>query len=129
MLQDLRYAVRLLAKTPGFSLMIVFAMAIGIGANAAIFTAVRRFGTSSDAHGNRESKGALRLTLSGLALGLAAALGIGRLLSNLLFHVSAHDPAILVGVSVVFGAIALVASYAPARRAAATDPLAALRCQ
>ena len=71
----------------------------------------------------------MKLTLSGLALGLAAALGIEGLLSNLLFHVSAHDPAILVGVSVVFGAIALVASYAPARRAAATDPLAALRCQ
>ncbi len=71
----------------------------------------------------------MRLTMSGLALGLAAALGAGRLLSSLLFDVSPHDPAILVGVSVVFGAIALVASYAPARRAAATDPLAALRYQ
>jgi ABC-type antimicrobial peptide transport system permease subunit len=71
----------------------------------------------------------VKLTLSGLALGLAGALGIGRLLGSLLFDVSPHDPAILAGVSVVFGAIALVASYAPARRAAATDPLSALRCQ
>jgi putative ABC transport system permease protein len=71
----------------------------------------------------------MKLTLSGLALGLAAALGIGRLLGSLLFNVSVHDPAILAGVSVVFGAIALAASYAPARRAAATDPLSALRCQ
>ncbi len=71
----------------------------------------------------------MKLTLSGLALGLAAALGIGRLLSNLLFQVSPQDPAILVGVCVVFVAIALAASYAPARRAAATDPLEALRCE
>jgi ABC-type lipoprotein release transport system permease subunit len=71
----------------------------------------------------------MKLALSGLALGLAAALGIGRLLSSLLFDVSPHDPAILVAVCVVFGAIALAASYAPARRAAATDPLSALRCQ
>ena len=43
MLQDLRFAVRLLAKTPVFSLTIVFAMAIGIGANTAIFTAANDF--------------------------------------------------------------------------------------
>ena len=66
----------------------------------------------------------MKLTLSGLALGLAAALGAGRLLRSLLFDVSPHDPTILVGVSVVFGAIAMAACYAPARRAAATDPLA-----
>lgn len=69
----------------------------------------------------------LELTLAGLALGLTAALGAGRLLSGLLFKVSPRDPMVLAGVSVVFAVIALAASYLPARRAAETDPLSALR--
>jgi putative ABC transport system permease protein len=71
----------------------------------------------------------VKLTAAGLGLGLAAALGAGRLLSGLLFKVSPHDPLILAGVSVTFAAIALAAGYGPARRAARTDPMASLRCQ
>jgi putative ABC transport system permease protein len=71
---------------------------------------------------------ALKLTLVGLAVGLLAAISLGRLLSGLLFQVSPRDPLILVGVSVAFAVIALAASYLPARRAAETDPLSALRC-
>jgi putative ABC transport system permease protein len=71
----------------------------------------------------------LELTLAGLALGLAAALGVGRLLRGLLFNVSSRDPLILAGVSVAFAVIAVAASYVPARRAAETDPLSALRHQ
>jgi len=71
----------------------------------------------------------LRLTAAGLALGLGAAVALGRLLEGLLFQASAHDPAILAGVAGAFAAIALAASYAPARRAVETDPLAALRYQ
>jgi putative ABC transport system permease protein len=71
----------------------------------------------------------LGLTLAGLAVGLAAAAMLGRLLSGLLFQVRPNDPAILGAVAVAFAAIALAASYVPARRAAETDPLAALRDQ
>jgi len=70
----------------------------------------------------------LKLTLIGLAVGLLAAVTLGRLLSGLLFQVNPRDPFILAAVSVAFAAIALAASYLPARRAAETDPLSALRC-
>ena len=71
----------------------------------------------------------LQLTLAGLALGLAASLATGRLLAGLLFDVSPADPLVLAGVSVALALIALAASYVPARRAAETDPLSALRYQ
>jgi ABC-type antimicrobial peptide transport system permease subunit len=69
----------------------------------------------------------LVLTAAGLALGLAAAAGLTRLMSSLLFGVNPFDP-VTYGVSAVaLGSIALVASYLPARRAAGLDPVIALR--
>ena len=67
------------------------------------------------------------LILVGLALGLAAALGLTRLMSSLLFGVSPIDPVTFALVSVTLAAIALLASYLPARRAAGLDPTEALR--
>ncbi|MBI3667063.1 MAG: ABC transporter permease, partial [Acidobacteria bacterium] len=72
-------------------------------------------------------KQGIRLVAIGLAVGLAAALALSRLLSSLLFGVSAADPATFFVVSVLLTAIALLASYIPARRAARVDPMAALR--
>jgi ABC-type antimicrobial peptide transport system permease subunit len=69
----------------------------------------------------------LRLTLAGVALGIAGALGLTRLMSALLFHVSATDPATFVIVALVFLLVALAATYVPARRATKIDPMAALR--
>jgi putative ABC transport system permease protein len=71
----------------------------------------------------------LTLTLSGLSLGLAGALALGRLLNSLLFQSSPHDPLVLFAVAIGFAAIALAASFVPARRAAAIDPGSTLRCQ
>ena len=71
----------------------------------------------------------LGLAASGLIAGVAAILVLGRLLAGLLFDVSPRDPWILAGGCAVLGGIALAASYIPARRAAKTDPLEALRCQ
>ncbi len=67
------------------------------------------------------------LTLGGLAIGMAAALGLTRLMSGLLFQVSAWDPASFAGSAVLFAAIAMLASWLPARRATRVDPAAALR--
>ncbi len=72
---------------------------------------------------------ALALTLAGTAVGLAAALAFGRVLGSLLFRVSPRDPLILGGISIALVAVALGASYVPARRAAQSDPVSALRYQ
>ncbi|HTI64734.1 MAG TPA: ABC transporter permease [Gemmatimonadaceae bacterium] len=63
----------------------------------------------------------------GVAIGLAGALGVTRFLRTLLFGVSPFDLASFVGVAVALTAIALLASYIPARRAARVDPVEALR--
>ena len=69
----------------------------------------------------------VRLTLVGLALGLAAALAMTRVLSGLLFGVSTSDPTTFAAVAVFLGAVAVAASYIPARRATRIAPVTALR--
>jgi predicted permease len=68
-----------------------------------------------------------RFALAGVAVGIAGAYGLTRLMESLLFHVSATDPATFVGVGLLFLIVALAASYIPARRATRVDPMAALR--
>jgi putative ABC transport system permease protein len=69
----------------------------------------------------------LSLTMSGVALGIAASIGATRAITALLFGVSAVDPMTYAGVSAVLVSVALLATYLPARRAARVDPLGALR--
>jgi putative ABC transport system permease protein len=71
----------------------------------------------------------LLLTLLGLGIGVAGALALTRLLKSLLFEVPPTDPVTFAGVVLVFVATALFATVLPARRAAAIDPIDALRCE
>jgi putative ABC transport system permease protein len=69
----------------------------------------------------------LKLTLVGLGIGVAGALGLTRFLASLLYGVKPTDPLTLITVSIVLTATALFACYVPGRRAATVDPVVALR--
>jgi predicted permease len=71
----------------------------------------------------------MKLAAMGLAGGLVAALALTRFMAGLLYGVGPADPATLGAVTLLLGAIALLACYIPARRATAVDAVTALRCE
>jgi ABC-type antimicrobial peptide transport system permease subunit len=119
----------------------------GFGVLALVLAAVGLYGVVAYAAQQRTAEIGIRLALgatpanirglllrelimllgAGLAVGGAAALGLGRLLDSLLFGLSSHDPLTLGTALAVLTAVVLVAGYLPARRVAGIDPSAALR--
>ena len=69
------------------------------------------------------------LAFAGMAIGLAGAFSLTRLLRSLLFGVEATDPLTFGAITILLGATALLASYIPAQRAARIDPMISLRCE
>ena len=74
-------------------------------------------------------RGAMSMAVLGIALGAAAAFAATRVMKELLFGVSATDPLTFGAVALLLGAVTLLASYIPARRATKVDPIVALRCE
>jgi putative ABC transport system permease protein len=68
-----------------------------------------------------------RTTVIGLAIGLALAAAIGKLVSGLLYQVSPFDPAVLTAAAAILAGAAVLACYVPARRATRIEPIEALR--
>jgi predicted permease len=71
----------------------------------------------------------LRLTIAGIALGLAGAAAVSRSLSGMLFEVTPLDPVAFLAVGATFVLVMTLAAFLPARRATNVDPLVALRCE
>jgi ABC-type antimicrobial peptide transport system permease subunit len=69
------------------------------------------------------------LTLCGVTIGIVASLALSRIMQSLLFGVTATDAMTFTAVSLLLSAVALVATYIPAQKAARIDPTVALRCE
>jgi ABC-type antimicrobial peptide transport system permease subunit len=68
-----------------------------------------------------------KVTAAGVIVGLAAAFALTRLMSTLLYKVSAADPITFVGISMLVVCVSMLANYIPARKASRVDPMVALR--
>jgi putative ABC transport system permease protein len=131
-LAERRFTLALLALFGGLALMLA---AIGIYGvvSCAVTSRTREMGIRMALGAERRDvlamvlRQAAVLAAVGLAGGLAASLALTRFLSTLLFEVRATDVATLSAIAALLAAVALAASYLPARRAASVDPTTALR--
>ena len=71
----------------------------------------------------------MKPVLIGLAIGIGSAVALGRLIASQLYQVSAHNPALLVGSTLLLATTALIACWLPARHATRVDPIEALRAE
>lgn len=135
---DLRAQPRLRAQVlGGFALLTVVLALVGVYGAMAQFVELRRreigiriaLGAATSRVVGIVVRRALAIALAGLAVGGFGALAAGRLLQSALYGVSPADPVVFIAVALALVAIALAASYRPARAAASVDPAVTLRSE
>jgi hypothetical protein len=128
---NLRFAFRQLAKSKAFAVITVLTLAIGIGANTAIFSIVNAvlLEPLPYPHSERLVQVCEMPAPGNYISTIAASLGAGFLISNQLYGVSSLDPVVMAGVVLVLTAVAVLASWLPARRASRVNPSVALRSE
>lgn len=124
---DLSYAVRSLSRSPGFTIAAILTLSIGIGATTAIYSVVETILLRPLQVLRLIMRQGLGLAAIGVALGIVAAAAAARSLQSMLFGIGALDPVTFAAVAIGFTAVSLLASYVPARRATAVEPVVALR--
>jgi ABC-type antimicrobial peptide transport system permease subunit len=71
----------------------------------------------------------VKLTVFGLTIGLLCAIAVARVMTSLLFHMSAYDPAVFAAVAILIALVGVIAAILPAWRAATVDPVSILRAE
>jgi ABC-type antimicrobial peptide transport system permease subunit len=133
-LETRRFNLTLLGVFAGTALLLAVAGIYGVMAYS-VARCTREIGVRMALGASASS--VLRLVLAhgmaavavGVTIGIAGSLALTRTMQSLLFGVSPTDPVTFAAVSLLLAAVALLASYVPARRATRVDPMVALRCE
>ena len=134
---DQTYATRRLTKIllGGFALLALLLAVVGIYGVMSLHVAHRRREFAIRLAIGAQPRALLRMVLGegallaglGVVIGIAGAVAVTRFIASLLYDVSPTDPAVLLALPLLLAAVALTATYLPARRAAKSDPLGTLR--
>jgi ABC-type antimicrobial peptide transport system permease subunit len=132
---DLRLALRLWARTPGFSVVAIATIALGVGASTALVGQINRqeisvrmaIGASASSVVALMVRESLVPVLAGAVAAIVLLVIGNQWLAQLLYGVSSDDPVTLLGACIVFAIVAVLAAALPSRAAVRVDPALALR--